>query len=81
MGFFFFDLWQKCVIAELTDPAEAQDLIANVGPRYGVIETPEQPANVCFGGEDYDTLFITARNSLYSVKTLVKGAKPDGAKW
>ncbi len=39
MGFFYFDLWQKCVIAELTDPAEAQDLIANVGPRYGVIET------------------------------------------
>lgn len=27
------------MIAELTDPAQAQDLIANVGPRYGVIET------------------------------------------
>jgi sugar lactone lactonase YvrE len=51
------------------------------GNKLGVIETPEQPANVCFGGEDYDTLFITARTSLYSVKTLAKGAKPKGAKW
>lgn len=39
MGFYYLDLLQKCVIAELTDPAQAQDLISNVGPRYGVIET------------------------------------------
>lgn len=51
------------------------------GKKIGVIETPEHPANVCFGGENYDTLFITARKSLYSVKTLAKGAKPKGAKW
>ena len=51
------------------------------GGKIGVIATPEHPANVCFGGEDYDTLFITARTGLYSVKTLAKGAKPKGAKW
>ena len=51
------------------------------GKKLGVIETPEHPANVCFGGENYDTLFITARKSLYSVVTLAKGAKPKGAKW
>lgn len=51
------------------------------GGRLGVIETPEQPANVCFGGDDYDILFITARTSLYSVKTLATGARPKGAKW
>ena len=51
------------------------------GKKLGVIETPEHPANVCFGGENYDTLFITARTSLYAVKTLAKGAKPKGAKW
>ena len=51
------------------------------GKKIGVIETPEHPANVCFGGENYDTLFITARTSLYSVKTLAQGAKPKGAKW
>jgi gluconolactonase len=31
-------------------------------------------ANVCFGGKDRDTLFITASDSLYAVKTRVKGA-------
>lgn len=51
------------------------------GKKRGVIETPEHPANVCFGGESYDTLFITARKSLYMVKTLAKGSKPAGAKW
>ena len=51
------------------------------GRKIGVIETPEHPANVCFGGDNYDTLFITARTSLYSVKTLARGAKPRGAKW
>ena len=51
------------------------------GRKIGVIETPEHPANVCFGGDNYETLFITARTSLYSVKTLARGAKPRGAKW
>jgi len=51
------------------------------GRKIGVIATPENPANVCFGGENYDTLFITARTGLYSVKTLAKGAKPKGAQW
>ena len=51
------------------------------GKKIGVIETPKTPANVCFGGEDYDTLFITARSDLYSVKTKAKGAKPKGVKW
>lgn len=45
------------------------------------IEVPEGPANVCFGGEDYQTLFITARTSLYSVRVKYPGAKPRGAKW
>jgi gluconolactonase len=31
-------------------------------------------ANVCFGGKDRHTLFITASDSLYAVKTRVKGA-------
>lgn len=45
------------------------------GKKLGVIATPEDPANVCFGGKDFDTLFITARTSLYSVKTLKKGMR------
>ncbi|WP_435892648.1 SMP-30/gluconolactonase/LRE family protein [Oceaniferula spumae] len=45
------------------------------GKKIGLIEVEEHPANVCFGGKDFDTLFITARKSLYSVKTKMKGAK------
>lgn len=39
------------------------------------IAVPEGPANVCFGGEDYKTLFITARTSLYSIPMRVAGAR------
>lgn len=45
------------------------------GKKIGLIPVPETPANVCFGGKDFDTLFITARKSLYSVKTKMKGSK------
>jgi gluconolactonase len=31
-------------------------------------------ANVCFGGKDKQTLFITASKGLYSIKTKTKGA-------
>ena len=37
------------------------------------IRVPERPANVCFGGKDKQTLFITARTSLYSLRMRVKG--------
>lgn len=37
------------------------------GKHLGVIEVPERPANVTFGGKDRKTLFITARTALYSV--------------
>lgn len=44
------------------------------GQKIETIEVPEEPANVCFGGMDNQTLFITARTSLYSVRMRVKGA-------
>jgi len=37
------------------------------------IEVPEKPSNVCFGGKNRKTLFITARTSVYTVKMKVKG--------
>jgi len=46
------------------------------GKLLGRIIVPESPANLCFGGADGKTLFITARTSLYSIQTLVRGAKP-----
>jgi gluconolactonase len=44
------------------------------GERIGKILTPEAPANLCFGGADGQTLFITARKSLYAITVSVKGA-------
>ena len=43
------------------------------GKLIGKILVPETPANLCFGGEDGKTLFITARKSLYSIKTNITG--------
>ncbi len=41
------------------------------------IDVPEPwSANVCFGGPDHKTLFITASTSLYSIRLNVKGANP-----
>lgn len=43
------------------------------------IPVPENwTANVCFGGADRQTLFITASKGLYAVRTRVKGAFPLG---
>ncbi|MGA1979830.1 MAG: SMP-30/gluconolactonase/LRE family protein [Sedimentisphaerales bacterium] len=41
------------------------------GEKIETIEVPEQPSNLCFGGKDKRTLFITARTSLYSVRMRV----------
>jgi gluconolactonase len=43
------------------------------GKLLGTIPVPEVPANLCFGGADGKTLFITARTSLYAISVRVKG--------
>jgi len=43
------------------------------GTKLTTIEVPESPSNVCFGGPDRRTLFITARTGLYSIRMRVKG--------
>ena len=50
-------------------------VFATDGSLIGKILVPETPANLTFGGRDGKTLFITARKSLYSISTLVTGAK------
>lgn len=37
------------------------------------IEFPEKPANLCFGGKNRKTLFVTARTGVYTLKMKVKG--------
>jgi gluconolactonase len=44
------------------------------GRLIGRILLPEAAANLCFGGDDGRTLFMTARKSLYSLRVSVSGA-------
>jgi gluconolactonase len=49
------------------------------GEKLGIIEFPEQPANVTFGGPERRTLFVTARTALYAAPMKVAGhAFPAG---
>jgi sugar lactone lactonase YvrE len=43
------------------------------GKRIDLIEVPQRPTCLVFGGPDCQTLFITARSSLYSVRMRVPG--------
>ena len=43
------------------------------GKEIGVLELPERPASLAFGGPDKRTLFIGARSSLYSIRTKAAG--------
>ncbi len=38
------------------------------GNRKGIIDVPERPMTLCFGGRDGNTLFITGRTKLFSVR-------------
>jgi hypothetical protein len=43
------------------------------GKAVGVLEIPERPGSVAFGGGDRRTLYIAARTSLYSIRTKLPG--------
>lgn len=43
------------------------------GKMIGKILVPESPANLCFGGKDFKTLFITARTGLYRIDLAAEG--------
>jgi hypothetical protein len=43
------------------------------GDLIDTIEIPERPSQLLFGGSDGKTLFVLARSSLYSVRTIYKG--------
>jgi len=53
-----------------TDAVQVYD---SQGTHKETIKLPERPSNVCFGGKDKHTLFITARTSLYSIQMRTKG--------
>lgn len=43
------------------------------GRTLGILEVPERPGSLTFGGQDEQTLFIVARGSLYSIRTAAPG--------
>jgi hypothetical protein len=43
------------------------------GKPLGVVEVPERPGSLAFGGSDRRTLYIAARTSLYSIRTKTAG--------
>jgi len=55
----------------------AVQVFDKTGQRIETIAVPESPTNVAFGGKDRQLLFITARTSIYGVKTRVKGVGPQ----
>jgi len=54
--------------------AEGQLYIYNAsGQQIGMVEIPERPSSLAFGGADNKTLFIGARGSLFSLRTAAAG--------
>ena len=48
------------------------------GEFLGLIETPELPANVGWGGTDFKTLYLTSRSSVYSLRVKTPGTPVPG---
>jgi hypothetical protein len=74
------------VFAERGGTSVVEDMAGNVyiasgevyvydrdGKPDGVLEVPERPGSLCFGGKDRRTLFIGARGSIYAVQTKAAG--------
>ena len=58
----------------LTDlSGKGVNIVSPEGKKLGYISVPNSTSNICFGGKDGKTLFITARDSFYSIKMNVKG--------
>jgi gluconolactonase len=50
------------------------------GHRLGTIVLPEQPANLAWGDADFRTLYITAKSSVYRIRTNAQGFVPYAQK-
>ncbi len=48
-------------------------VFSRAGEHLGVIEFPEVPANLHWGGPDWRSLFVTASTSVYRIRTRVTG--------
>jgi gluconolactonase len=50
-------------------------IVSPTGQQLRMITVPEATANVCFGGPDYKTLYITCNLRVYSLAMLVRGGE------
>ncbi|SFK95608.1 gluconolactonase [Paenibacillus sp. 1_12] len=48
-------------------------VIAPDGEKLGIFKFPEVAANLCWGGDDWKTLYVTATSSLYSLQLNIPG--------
>lgn len=48
-------------------------ILSSEGKRLGIITVPELPANLAWGDDDWRTLYITARTSLYRIRLGIAG--------
>ena len=51
-------------------------IISPDGLHLGTIHFPELPANPCWGDKDWNTLYVTARTSVYRLRLLATGIAP-----
>ncbi|WP_433088713.1 SMP-30/gluconolactonase/LRE family protein [Dactylosporangium sp. CA-052675] len=56
--------------------ADSVQVFTPSGERLAVVAVPEKVANLCFGGDDGRTLYITASTSLYRIRTATTDACP-----
>ncbi|QDT09377.1 SMP-30/gluconolactonase/LRE family protein [Stieleria marina] len=53
------------------------EIFSPAGKSLGLVEFPQQPANVTLGGKDGKTMYVTARTALYKVTMPRSGLKPN----
>jgi len=55
--------------------ADSIQVFTPAGDRLAVLPVPEKVSNLCFGGDDGRTLYITASTSLYRIRTVTTDAQ------
>ena len=53
------------------------EIFSAKGAKLGLVQFPEQPANVTFAGKDRKTMYVTARTGLYRVEMPIAGLAPN----
>jgi gluconolactonase len=48
-------------------------IFSSAGEFIGIVHTPTFPVSACFGGENYDTIFMTCWDKVYSIRTNMRG--------